>query len=109
VPDIEDVETELPGTIDKIREWYRVYKVADGKEPNTYEFGEKALNRVCSDTHVWLLSVQRITGAEAVVFLLVTDSVCRVQEKALSVIQQSNEAWGDLYQQFKEATQADNQ
>lgn len=40
---VADVERTRPGQVDAIREWYRVYKVAEGKQPNTYAFGGKAL------------------------------------------------------------------
>jgi len=40
--DIEHVPEKL---INEIREWYRVYKVVDGKEPNRYGFGGRPLNQ----------------------------------------------------------------
>eukprot|EP01096_Ripella_sp_DP13-Kostka_P016414 TRINITY_DN798_c0_g1_i1.p1 TRINITY_DN798_c0_g1~~TRINITY_DN798_c0_g1_i1.p1 ORF type:complete len:199 (-),score=58.96 TRINITY_DN798_c0_g1_i1:40-561(-) len=42
---VADVERELPGTISKIREWYRVYKVAEGKQANEYALGGLAASR----------------------------------------------------------------
>eukprot|EP00548_Thalassiothrix_antarctica_P005055 CAMPEP_0194135136 /NCGR_PEP_ID=MMETSP0152-20130528/5219_1 /TAXON_ID=1049557 /ORGANISM="Thalassiothrix antarctica, Strain L6-D1" /LENGTH=316 /DNA_ID=CAMNT_0038831205 /DNA_START=19 /DNA_END=969 /DNA_ORIENTATION=+ len=39
--DIEDVERELPGTLDAIREWFRTYKIPDGKPPNVFGLDEK--------------------------------------------------------------------
>lgn len=32
--DVDDVERLLPGTLDAIREWFRTYKVPDGKPEN---------------------------------------------------------------------------
>lgn len=32
--DIDDVERLLPGTLDAIREWFRTYKIPDGKPEN---------------------------------------------------------------------------
>lgn len=32
--DIDDVERLLPGTLDTIREWFRTYKMYDGKPEN---------------------------------------------------------------------------
>jgi len=43
--DIDDVEKVFPGLLEQIREWYKVYKVADGKEPNRYGFGGRALDQ----------------------------------------------------------------
>jgi len=43
--DIEDVERELPGTLNAIREWFRTYKIPDGKPPNRFGLGEKFMNK----------------------------------------------------------------
>jgi len=43
--DIEDVETHLPGTLDAIREWFRTYKIPDGKPPNVFGLGERFMNK----------------------------------------------------------------
>lgn len=45
VNDIEDVEPNFPGLLEEIREWYRIYTIADGKEPNRYGFQGRALER----------------------------------------------------------------
>jgi len=44
--DIADVEGRLPSILPEIREWFRCYKTADGRPPNTFAFGEAALGRV---------------------------------------------------------------
>ncbi len=44
--DIGDVETHMAGKLDDIRQWYKVYKVAEGKPENAYAYDGKALNRV---------------------------------------------------------------
>jgi inorganic pyrophosphatase len=54
--DIEDVEKLLPGTLDVVREWFRTYKVPDGKPENKFAFDEKFMNRaftlgVMHETH----------------------------------------------------------
>ena len=36
----------FPGVVDNIREYYRIYKVVEGKQPNTYAFGGTCLNKV---------------------------------------------------------------
>jgi inorganic pyrophosphatase len=43
--DINDVEEQLPGMLDAIREWYRTYKIPDGKPPNTFGLGEKFMDK----------------------------------------------------------------
>lgn len=43
--DIEDVERELPGMLSSIREWYRTYKIPDGKPPNVFGLDEKFMNK----------------------------------------------------------------
>jgi len=54
--DVNDVEAKLPGTISGIREWFRWYKVPDGKPLNQFGHGEVALSRdvameVIEETH----------------------------------------------------------
>eukprot|EP01102_Stenamoeba_stenopodia_P020746 TRINITY_DN8206_c0_g1_i1.p1 TRINITY_DN8206_c0_g1~~TRINITY_DN8206_c0_g1_i1.p1 ORF type:complete len:331 (+),score=61.75 TRINITY_DN8206_c0_g1_i1:28-993(+) len=56
VNDVSDVEKQMPGVIDAVREWYRVYKVVDGKPPNEYALNGSANNKdfaieVIKDTH----------------------------------------------------------
>merc|ERR1740138_1831569 len=43
--DVDDVERLLPGALDQIREWWRTYKVTDGKPLNKFGLGEKFLDR----------------------------------------------------------------
>lgn len=44
--DIRDVEFQMPGKLDEIRHWYRVYKVAEGKKENTFAFNGECLDKV---------------------------------------------------------------
>jgi len=44
--DIEDAQKHFPGAVDDIKEWYRSYKIADGKAPNDFALGGRALGRV---------------------------------------------------------------
>lgn len=59
VNDIDDVEREMPGMLDAIREWYRTYKIPDGKPPNTFGLDEKFMNKEYAKTiidechHAW--------------------------------------------------------
>lgn len=43
--DIEDVEEQMPGMLDAIREWFRTYKIPDGKPPNVFGLDEKFMNK----------------------------------------------------------------
>ena len=54
--DVDDVERLLPGTISLIREWFRTYKIPDGKPPNKFALEERCMPRayahgVIRDTH----------------------------------------------------------
>lgn len=41
-----DIELQMQGKLNEIREWYRIYKVAEGKKENTYAFDGECLERV---------------------------------------------------------------
>jgi inorganic pyrophosphatase len=43
--DVNDVEEQLPGTLDAIREWFRTYKIPDGKPPNVFGLDEKFMDK----------------------------------------------------------------
>lgn len=43
--DISDVDRLLPGTLNQIREWWRTYKVAEGKPLNKFGLDEQFLDR----------------------------------------------------------------
>jgi len=43
--DIGDVDKHLPGTLDAIREWFRTYKIPDGKPPNRFGLNERFMNK----------------------------------------------------------------
>lgn len=42
--DVTDLEQKLPGTVSSIREWFRTYKIPDGKPPNKFALDEKCMN-----------------------------------------------------------------
>lgn len=42
---IEDVEEHLPGQLTAIREWFRTYKIPDGKPPNVFGLDEKFMDK----------------------------------------------------------------
>ncbi len=39
----EDLETHLPGAIEAAREYFRIYKVCTGKEPNEFALNERIM------------------------------------------------------------------
>ncbi|ORX96261.1 inorganic diphosphatase [Basidiobolus meristosporus CBS 931.73] len=64
--DIEDVEKHLPGLLRATNEWFRIYKIPDGKPENQFAFSGEAKNKkyateVVLETHeAWK---RLITGA----------------------------------------------
>lgn len=45
VNDVNDVETHFPGTLTAIRDWFRDYKIPDGKPANKFGLGNKAASK----------------------------------------------------------------
>ncbi|KAF5096246.1 hypothetical protein D0Z03_001661 [Geotrichum reessii] len=43
--DIEDVEKRLPGLLRATNEWFRIYKIPDGKEENQFAFSGECKNK----------------------------------------------------------------
>lgn len=40
--DIADVDEHMPGTVDEVREWFKMYKTAEGKGENEYAYNGEA-------------------------------------------------------------------
>jgi len=58
VNDVEDVEREFPGDLQKIMVWFRDYKTPDGKPQNSYGYDSKCMNKefakaVIAETHTF--------------------------------------------------------
>jgi inorganic pyrophosphatase len=56
IHDVEDVEREFPGELGKIMEWFRDYKIPDGKPANAFGYDSACLNKefamhVIQETH----------------------------------------------------------
>lgn len=54
--DIDDVETKLPGLLKATHEWFKIYKIPDGKPPNKFAFDGKAkgadfAKKIINETH----------------------------------------------------------
>lgn len=55
--DVKDVEQLYPGLIDATRNWFKVYKVPDGKPENSFAFDGECKNKsyantIVAETHV---------------------------------------------------------
>ena len=56
IHDVDDLERELPGVVSTMREWFREYKVAEGKPLNAFALDEKCMDReytekIIEETH----------------------------------------------------------
>ena len=56
VNDVEDVEREFPGELQRVLHWFRDYKLPDGKPENKFGYDSKCLNKeftmgVIQETH----------------------------------------------------------
>jgi inorganic pyrophosphatase len=45
--DVEDVERHLPGLLRATNEWFRIYKIPDGKPENQFAFSGECKNKKC--------------------------------------------------------------
>ncbi|AMD19795.1 HCL356Wp [Eremothecium sinecaudum] len=70
--DIEDVEKHLPGLLRATNEWFRIYKIPDGKPENQFAFSGEAKNskyaldvvRECNEAWKQLISGKAVAGKE---------------------------------------------
>lgn len=80
--DIEDVERHLPGLLRATNEWFRIYKIPDGKPENQFAFSGECKNKK------W------VSSYSVCHHLPVADiSLCRY---ALDVIRECADAWEKL-------------
>ncbi|BFZ62009.1 Inorganic pyrophosphatase [Saitoella coloradoensis] len=86
--DIEDVERHLPGLIRAISEWFRIYKIPDGKPENAFAFSGEAKNKkyanevIAECAQAWdrLIHGKVDAGGIALTNLNVAGSPSQVQE-----------------------------
>ncbi|XP_062157841.1 soluble inorganic pyrophosphatase 6, chloroplastic-like isoform X2 [Alnus glutinosa] len=70
VNDVDDVEKHFPGTLIAIRDWFRDYKIPDGKPASRFGLGNKAANKdyalkVINETNEsWAKLIKRSTPAD---------------------------------------------
>ncbi|GAX73317.1 hypothetical protein CEUSTIGMA_g771.t1 [Chlamydomonas eustigma] len=74
--DVEDVQKHLPGTLDKIHEWFRDYKIPDGKPPNKFGYDAE-----CKDKAFALQVIQETHEA----YLGLKSGQCKAAPKSLSL------------------------
>ncbi|XP_078430461.1 pyrophosphorylase 6 [Wolffia australiana] len=69
VNDVDDVEKHFPGTLTAIRDWFRDYKIPDGKPANNFGLGNKpaskdyALKVIAETNESWSKLVRRSVPA----------------------------------------------
>ncbi|RXH90442.1 hypothetical protein DVH24_035206 [Malus domestica] len=80
VNDIDDVEKHFPGTLTAIRDWFRDYKIPDGKPANKFGLGNKAANK----------------NMKAVETVETRYTNLPQLDYALKVITETNESWAKL-------------
>ncbi|KAJ6087055.1 hypothetical protein N7467_005969, partial [Penicillium canescens] len=92
--DIEDVERHLPGLLRATNEWFRIYKIPDGKPENQFAFSGECKNkkyaedviRECSDAWEKLISGKAPRGEISLANSQVEGSADRVDQSQLAAI-----------------------
>ncbi|KAJ6085331.1 hypothetical protein N7499_004960 [Penicillium canescens] len=92
--DIEDVERHLPGLLRATNEWFRIYKIPDGKPENQFAFSGECKNkkyaedviRECSDAWEKLISGKTPRGEISLANSQVEGSADRVDQSQLAAI-----------------------
>lgn len=98
--DIEDVERHLPGLLRASNEWFRIYKIPDGKPENQFAFSGECKNkkyaeeviRECSDAWERLITGKADKGSVSIANVANNQSPARVsaQEVAHKIPQGQN-------------------
>lgn len=92
--DIEDVERHLPGLLRATNEWFRIYKIPDGKPENQFAFSGECKNRKyaeeiiheCSDAWERLINGQTKPGDVSLANVTNSQSPDRVDPSQLKNI-----------------------
>ncbi len=81
---IEDVEIQMPGMLDSIREWFRTYKIPDGKPPNKFGLQERFMDKtyafeiIKECNHAWK---ELITGEKERQLVHVEEGISKLVRK----------------------------
>ncbi|THG16410.1 hypothetical protein TEA_005853 [Camellia sinensis var. sinensis] len=95
VNDIDDVEKHLPGTLTAVRDWFRDYKIPDGKPAKKFGLGNKAANKgTLTAVRDWFRDYKIPDGKPAKKFGLGNKAANK--NYALKVITETNESWAKL-------------
>jgi inorganic pyrophosphatase len=78
--DIEDVERHLPGLLRATNEWFRIYKIPDGKPENQFAFSGECKNKKF---------VPRTVNSK-------TTTLTHLHRYATDIIRETAEAWDKL-------------
>lgn len=97
--DVEDVERHLPGLLRATNEWFRIYKIPDGKPENQFAFTGECKNktyamdvvRECSEAWEKLITGKTSPGSIATTNLTVGSSNSRVSPDQLPPLPQNQE------------------
>ncbi|KAK4141610.1 inorganic pyrophosphatase [Dichotomopilus funicola] len=97
--DVEDVERHLPGLLRATNEWFRIYKIPDGKPENQFAFTGECKNksyamdvvRECAEAWEKLITGKTASGGIATTNLTVGHSGNRVSPDQLPPLPQNQE------------------
>ncbi|KAH6898556.1 inorganic pyrophosphatase [Thelonectria olida] len=89
--DVEDVERHLPGLLRATNEWFRIYKIPDGKPENQFAFTGECKNkayaydviRECAEAWDRLITGQTAPGGISTTNVTVKESNARVDPNSL--------------------------
>ncbi|KAF2261886.1 pyrophosphatase-domain-containing protein [Lojkania enalia] len=98
--DIEDVERHLPGLLRATNEWFRIYKIPDGKPENQFAFSGECKNkkyatdivRECAEAWERLITGKTQKGEISLTNTSVLHSPDRTDASKLSIPQGENKA-----------------
>jgi inorganic pyrophosphatase len=76
--DVEDVERHLPGLLRATNEWFRIYKIPDGKPENQFAFSGECKNK------------------KYVLTTLKSDVYANFRRYAMDIVRECAEAWDKL-------------
>ncbi|KAK6432727.1 Inorganic pyrophosphatase [Oleoguttula sp. CCFEE 5521] len=96
--DIEDVERHLPGLLRATNEWFRIYKIPDGKPENQFAFSGECKNkkyamevvRECAEAWERLITGKTQPGEIDLTNVAVSHSKYRVDASSLKIPQGEN-------------------
>ncbi|KAK4672987.1 Inorganic pyrophosphatase [Podospora pseudopauciseta] len=97
--DVEDVERHLPGLLRATNEWFRIYKIPDGKPENQFAFTGECKNKKyamdvvheCNEAWEKLITGKAPAGGIATTNLTVAHSQSRVSPDQLPPLPQNQE------------------